>query len=86
MIAFSVTLLVVFIFAIIIYFVTKCDENEGIALSEKKKDEQLKQEAQDILRHQNTIELKPAKPLDDSAKPVDDSRIEKSYDEERTNT
>ena len=86
MIAFSVTLLVVFIFAIIIYFVTKCDETEGIALSEKKKDEQLKQEAHDILRHQNTIELKPAKPLDDSVKPVDDSRIEKSYDEERTNT
>ena len=81
MIAFSVTLLVVFIFAIIIYFVTKCDETEGIALSEKKKDEQLKQEANDILRHQNTIDLKPAKPQDQ-----DDSRIEKSYDDERTNT
>ena len=81
MIAFSVTLLVVFIFAIIIYFVTKCDETEGIALSEKKKDEKLKQEANDILRHQNTIDLKPAKPQDQ-----DDSRIEKSYDDERTNT
>ena len=81
MIAFSVTLLVVFCFAFIIYFVTKCDETEGIALSEKKKDEKLKQEANDILRHQNTIELKAAKPQDQ-----DDSRIEKSWDEERTNT
>ena len=78
----SVTLVVAFIIAIIVYFVTKCDDTEGVAKSEQKKDEQYKQEAQDILKHQNTIELQAAnKPKDD-----DESRIEKSYDDSRTNT